>query len=115
MSALNQGILLTVIGMGTVFLALWALAVLVRVIEGAVGRWERRGAAKAPEPVARPAVGDAAGAEAEDDLMAVIAAAVGAYLEAESAQVFLVPVTRPGRSQWALEGRVSALARREGF
>lgn len=115
MRLMGQGLLLTVIGMGTVFLSLWALAVLIRLIEGLVGRFERLQGKESAKPALRGAAPEAGEPRAEEDLIPVIAAAVGAYLEAERAQVFLVPVARPDRSRWTLEGRISALSRGEGF
>lgn len=105
--------MLTVIGMGTVFVALGALAALIQLIDWLVGRWEGGSAFKKPQNVGKSAVGRAE-AGGEEYLLPVIAAAVGAYVEAEAAQVFLLPVERPDRSRWVMEGRVAALSRREG-
>ena len=114
MDLMGQGILLTVIGMGTVFVSLAVLAVLIRLIDVLVARWEGRGEVGQAEPVLPPPALQAEGA-GQEGLLPVIAAAVGAYLEAESAQVFVVPVERPDRSRWVMEGRVSALSGGEGF
>ena len=113
MSLMGQGIMLTIIGMGTVFLSLIVLAVLVRVLDGLAARWEG-----GPTPAGEPAVGvvatpvDEAG---EEDLLPVIAAAVGAYREARSVQVFVVDVKRPDRSKWVMDGRVAALSRADAY
>jgi sodium pump decarboxylase gamma subunit len=101
--------MMTVIGMGTVFLALAVLALVIKGLDALVLRWEDRGIPSSKEQAVRPAAGreeDPGG----EDWIPVIAAAIGAYLEAESAQVFLVPVERPGRSAWVMEGRVAALS-----
>jgi sodium pump decarboxylase gamma subunit len=112
-NSLVQGILLTVMGMLTVFVSLSLLAVMMRGIYALVAWWDKPVAAKAEKPAAQPQGQGVADAEGED-LSPVIAAAVGAYLEAESLQVFLVPVVRPDRSRWVMGGRVAALSRRDG-
>lgn len=114
MNLMGQGILLTIVGMGVVYFVLWALAFLIRLTDALVVRWSSPGVAR-PETVSAPPRVEAAVRTEGEDLIPVLAAAVGAYLEAERARVFLVPVARPDRSRWTLEGRVAALSRREGF
>lgn len=113
MSLMGQGIMLTIIGMGTVFLSLVALAVLIRVLDGLAARWEGGQA-----PAGEPAVGVVAtpvGEAGEEEPLPVIAAAVGAYLEAQSVQVFMVDVKRPDRAKWVMDGRVAALSRADAY
>ena len=103
--------MLTVIGMGTVFVSLFALAVLMRLLDR-IAAWRQSGeadrASSAPERGTEVAP---AGRPGEDNLLPVIAAAVGAYLGAQSGQVFLIPVERPDRSRWIMDGRVDSLSR----
>ena len=102
---------MTVIGMATVFVSLSLLAVMMRWIYAIVAWREQPAAAKAEQPAVRPQTERAAEGGGEN-LFPVIAAAIGAYLEAESTQVFLVSVLRPDRSRWVMDGRVAALSRR---
>ena len=113
MSLMGQGIMLIIIGMGTVFLSLIALAVLIRVLDGLASIWEG-----GPAPAGEPAAGVAAtpvGGAGEEELLPVITAAVGAYLKAQSEQVFMVDVKRPDRSKWVMDGRVAALSRADAY
>jgi sodium pump decarboxylase gamma subunit len=109
---MTHGILLTVIGMGTVFVSLILLAVIMTWLYAIVAWQEKPAAAKAEQPAVRPQAEGATQGEGEE-LFPVIAAAIGAYLEAESTLVFLVPVLRPDRSGWVMDGRLAALSRRD--
>lgn len=83
---LAQGLVLTVIGMGVVFAA---LIVLMFVMKGLTASF--RMPVQAPE---EPPAWD----ELPD---AVLAAAVGWFLETEAPPVFMTPVTRAESSNWA--------------
>ena len=115
---MNQGLLLAVIGMGTVFLSLFALAVLIRLLNWLAARREESGRDRAPAPE-RGGERGTGGAPSEnsggEDFLPIVAAAVGAYLEAQSAQVFLIPVERPDQSRWVMDGRMDALSRAEAL
>jgi Na+-transporting methylmalonyl-CoA/oxaloacetate decarboxylase gamma subunit len=111
---MNQGLLLAVIGMGTVFLSLFALAVLIRLLNWPAARREESGRARAPAPK-RGTGGAPSENSGEEDFLPIVAAAVGAYLEAQSAQVFLIPVERPDQSRWVMDGRMDALSRAEAL
>ena len=106
--------MLTIIGMGTVFVSLFALAVLMRLLDWLAAWREENGGDRAPASE-RGTVGAPAEDSGEEDLLPVVAAAVGAYLEAQSAQVFLIPVERPDRSRWVMDGRVDALSRADAL
>ena len=113
MNLMTQGILLTVIGMVTVFVSLILLAMIMRWLYAIVVWREKPAAAKAEQRAVRPQAEEAVEGEGEgEELFPVIAAAIGAYLEAESTLVFLVPVLRPDRSGWVMDGRLAALSRR---
>ncbi|MDP6618246.1 MAG: OadG family protein [Nitrospinota bacterium] len=111
---MGQGLLLTVIGMGTVFVSLFALAVLMRLLDW-MAAWRAENGGDRPPASERGTVGASAENPGEEDLFPVVAAAVGAYLEAQSAQVFLIPVERPDRSRWVMDGRVDALSRADAL
>ena len=117
MDLMGQGLLLTVIGMGTVFISLFALAVLMRLLDWLATWREESGRDRAP--ASERGGGGTSGAPSENSgeeaLIPVVAAAVGAYLEAPSAQVFLIPVERPDRSRWVMDGRVDALSGAEAL
>ena len=113
---MGQGLLLTVIGMGTVFISLFALAVLMRLLDWLATWREESGSDRAQASERGGGTSGApSGNSGEEDLIPVVAAAVGAYLEAPSTQVFLIPVERPDRSRWVMDGRMDALSRAEAL
>jgi Na+-transporting methylmalonyl-CoA/oxaloacetate decarboxylase gamma subunit len=105
---MGQGIMLTIIGMGTVFVSLIALAMLIRALDKLATIWESGSflSRKTSLKVAATPLGLYGG----EELLPVIMVAVNTYLESQGTQVFLVDVERPDQSGWTMEGRVSALS-----
>ena len=105
---LQYGLSVALVGMGTVFLGLVILIVLIKLMEKVVPK-KNMGAAKAPAAAAVPAAAPAAPAKKDDgELIAVISAAVAAVLEAEgkSGTGFTVrSVRRMSTPAWNRAGR----------
>lgn len=89
LSNLGFGLMVTVIGVVVVFVGLIVLIGLIKLMEKLTGNMGRKKeapkAAPAPAPVAAPAVQAAPAAQDQDELIAVITAAVAAMMEEGSA------------------------------
>ena len=86
---LKYGLSVAAVGILTVFVALIILIGLIKVMEIVVGGVTKKKAAPAPAPVApapAPVVEETAEEEDEGELIAVIAAAVAAAMEAAGAE-----------------------------
>ena len=86
---LKYGLSVAAVGILTVFIALIILIGLIKVMEIVVGSVTKKKAAPAPAPVApapAPVVEETAEEEDEGELIAVIAAAVAAAMEAAGAE-----------------------------
>ena len=86
---LKYGLSVAAVGILTVFVALIILIGLIKVMEIVVGSVTKKKAAPAPAPVApapAPVVEETAEEEDEGELIAVIAAAVAAAMEAAGAE-----------------------------
>ena len=89
LSILKYGLSVAAVGILTVFVALIILIGLIKVMEIVVGSVTKKKAVPAPAPAApapAPAVEETAEEEDEGELIAVIAAAVAAAMEAEGAE-----------------------------
>ena len=89
LSILKYGLSVAAVGILTVFVALVILIGLIKVMEIVVGSVTKKKAAPAPAPAApapAPVVEETAEEEDEGELIAVIAAAVAAAMEAEGAE-----------------------------
>ena len=89
LSILKYGLSVAAVGILTVFVALIILIGLIKVMEIVVGSVTKKKAAPAPAPAApapAPVVEETAEEEDEGELIAVIAAAVAAAMEAEGAE-----------------------------
>ncbi len=106
MSLLARGIELTIIGMGVVFLSLFALMYVIKLLNKVSAGWGRED--NGPEAKAETDPEEKAG---EVDL--VLAAAAGYFLETERAEVFIPEVNRSPESSWAHRARTGrAIPRR---
>ena len=86
---LKYGLSVAVVGILTVFVALVILIGLIKVMELVIGGVTKKKAAPAPAPAApapAPAIEETAEEEDEGELIAVIAAAVAAAMEAAGAE-----------------------------
>ena len=113
MNQMGQGIMLTIIGMGTVFISLIALAMLIRVLDKLAAIWE--GGSFLSRKASSEGVTTPLGLGGEEELLPVIMAAVNTYLESQDVQVFLVDVVRPDQSGWVIDGRVAALSGSDAY
>ena len=89
LSILKYGLSVAAVGILTVFVALIILIGLIKVMEIVVGSVTKKKAAPAPAPAApapAPVVEETAEEEDEGELIAVIAAAVAAAMEAAGAE-----------------------------
>ena len=86
LAKLQYGLSVTLVGIGTVFVGLVILIVLIKVMEmvihGATGSKKAPAAAPAPAPAPAPAVVEEEPEQDDDELIAVIAAAVAMAMEA---------------------------------
>ena len=89
LSILRYGLSVAAVGILTVFIALVILIGLIKVMEIVVGSVTKKKAAPAPAPAApapAPVIEETAEEEDEGELIAVIAAAVAAAMEAAGAE-----------------------------
>ena len=86
LAKLQYGLSVALVGIGTVFVGLVILIVLIKVMEmvihGATGSKKAPAAAPAPAPAPAPAVVEEEPEQDDDELIAVIAAAVAMAMEA---------------------------------
>ena len=86
LAKLQYGLSVALVGIGTVFVGLVILIVLIKVMEmvihGATGGKKAPAAAPAPAPAPAPAVVEEEPEQDDDELIAVIAAAVAMAMEA---------------------------------
>ena len=86
LAKLQYGLSVALVGIGTVFVGLVILIVLIKVMEmvihGATGGKKAPAAAPAPVPAPAPAVVEKEPEQDDDELIAVIAAAVAMAMEA---------------------------------
>ena len=86
LAKLQYGLSVALVGIGTVFVGLVILIVLIKVMEmvihGATGGKKAPAAAPAPVPAPAPAVVEEEPEQDDDELIAVIAAAVAMAMEA---------------------------------
>lgn len=109
MKLLPEAFSLTVIGMATVFASLIVIMFVIQIMEWffSDGNGSASSGGKAVEE-ASPAK-----EENEKQTDVVVAAATAYFLETEEPDIFIPPVTRPGRSEWARRARTAAaLSRR---
>ena len=112
LSILRYGLSVAAVGILTVFIALVILIGLIKVMEIVVGSVTKKKAAPAPAPVApapAPVVEETAEEEDEGELIAVIAAAVAAAMEAsgevEPTGFVVRSIRRMGTPAWNRAGR----------
>ena len=98
-----DAIVLTILGMGTVVIVLYIISLMIRLMGKVVG--SKKPAAAAPAAAPKAAAPAAAAPKADDTkVIAVITAAIAAYLGTSPSNLVVRPVCTS--SNWGLVGRM---------